>query len=78
MRNNSEKIDSSRNWNRKVKYLGEGVDVLITNLSKMHRLLQSRSVLLSHVDFIVNDESDVFIENMKRDYEKLLAVFAQL
>ena len=61
-----------------MKYLGEGVDVLITNLSKMHRLLQSRSVLLSHVDFIVNDESDVFIENMKRDYEKLLAVFAQL
>lgn len=74
----TEKIESSRNWNRKMRYLDDGVDILVTNLSKIHRLLHSRRVLLSHVDFIINDESDVFVENMKQDYQKLMDIFAQV
>ena len=61
-----------------MRYLDEGVDIIITNLNKLQRMINSKQVLLSHTEFIVNDESDVFVENMKRDYENLMDTFSKL
>lgn len=44
----------------------------------MQRLIKSRHILLNHLEFIVNDESDVFVENMKHDFEKFLEGFVKL
>jgi hypothetical protein len=61
-----------------MKYLDDGVDVLVTNVHKLQRMIKSKKVLLSHIEFMINDESDVFVENMKKDYENLLNTFTQL
>jgi hypothetical protein len=71
-------VDSARHWSRKMKSLQTGVDILITNLNKMQRMINSRQVLLNNIEFIVNDESDVFVENMKREYEEFMEVFAKM
>ena len=58
-----EKIESGSNWSRKVKYLSEGVDVLVTTINKLERLIKERKVFLSDLKYLVIDEADVFIES---------------
>lgn len=72
-----EKIDTSRNWSRKMKYLDDGVDILITNLNKINRLINNKKIVLSNTNFFVIDESDVFVENSKKDFDYFIKLTQQ-
>jgi superfamily II DNA/RNA helicase len=60
-----------------MKYLDEGVDILITNLNKANRLIENRKIVLTNTNFFVIDESDVFVENSKRDFEIFIKLTQQ-
>lgn len=57
-----EKIDVARSWKKNAEHLKDGVDVLVTNLNKLQRLIGENKIILSNVSHIVIDEADVFIE----------------
>ena len=56
-----EKIDVARSWKKNSDRLKDGVDILVTNLNKLQRLVEEKKVVLSNLDQIIIDEADVFI-----------------
>ena len=57
-----EKVNTASNWKRNKRNLFEGVDILITNLNKLERLLKEGLIEMSLIKYVVFDEADVFIE----------------
>lgn len=58
-----EKVDSSANWKFTRIAIKEGIDVLVTNMNKLTRLLKEKRIFLTNLKFIVFDEADVFLES---------------
>ena len=63
-----EKIDVARSWKKNTDNLKDGVDVLVTNLNKLQRLVREKKVYLSNVSQVIIDEADVFIECGEAEY----------
>lgn len=55
--------------------LDQGVDILITNINKLNRMIDTKKLDIMKTEYIVVDESDVFVENLKKDFQKLLDKF---
>ena len=55
--------------------LDGGVDILITNLNKLNRMIDTDKIDISKTQYIVADESDVFVENLKKDFQRVLDKF---
>ena len=63
-----EKIDVARSWKKNTDNLKDGVDILVTNLNKLQRLVREQKVILSNVTQVIIDEADVFIECGEEEY----------
>ena len=57
-----EKVNTASNWKKNKRNLYEGVDILVTNLNKLQRLIKENLVEMSLLRFVVFDEADVFLE----------------
>lgn len=58
----AEKVDSAEKWEKSSRNLKEGVDLLVTNLSKYERLVREERIFLSNLRYMVIDEADAFLE----------------